>query len=84
MNYKCTGRCALLDTTGGGRVAAKPGGPRLSAYERGYKRCGNCLVFVRWDGRYCPCCGTMLRVRARAAQSRSWKKYYRRKKACAA
>lgn len=27
------------------------------------KRCTVCGLFIDWDGKFCPCCKTMLRIR---------------------
>lgn len=37
-------------------------------YSRGYKRCSVCLIWLRWDGVYCPCCSVRLSYRARRAR----------------
>lgn len=34
-------------------------------YADGQKRCQSCDLFMRWDGRFCPCCGTRLRSKPR-------------------
>jgi hypothetical protein len=31
-------------------------------YATGHKRCQICDLFVQWDGVFCPCCGSRLRV----------------------
>lgn len=33
----------------------------------GSKRCTVCATYVKWDGRFCPCCGRRLRVKTRSA-----------------
>jgi hypothetical protein len=38
---------------------------RGSYYNKGYKRCTICEVFLNWHGSKCPCCGWILRIRAR-------------------
>ena len=37
-------------------------------YLRGQKRCQVCQIFLKWNGKWCPCCGTKLRTK-----SRNWK-----------
>ena len=34
----------------------------VKRYEAGQKRCARCSIFVSWEGVFCPCCGTKLRV----------------------
>jgi hypothetical protein len=34
-------------------------------YANGHKRCQICQLFIQWDGLFCPCCGSRLRVRPR-------------------
>lgn len=36
----------------------------LSVYENA-KRCQSCEQMIMWEGRYCPCCRTKLRRKAR-------------------
>ncbi|HYY50897.1 MAG TPA: hypothetical protein VE643_08490 [Nitrososphaeraceae archaeon] len=31
-------------------------------YFYGHKRCQICNLFVKWDGVFCPCCGSRLRI----------------------
>jgi uncharacterized Zn finger protein (UPF0148 family) len=31
-------------------------------YANGHKRCQTCDLFVEWDGVFCPCCGSRLRI----------------------
>lgn len=37
-------------------------------YANGQKRCNVCEVFLKWDGRCCPCCGMSLRTRPRISK----------------
>ncbi len=30
-------------------------------YGPGIGRCSKCLTYMKWAGRFCPCCGCMLR-----------------------
>ena len=54
---KCKGSCRLE------HAAVMASGRDL--YGAGYKRCSVCGVFVKWDGRACPCCRARLSLRAR-------------------
>ena len=36
-----------------------------SSYVTGNKRCQICDLFIQWDGVFCPCCGSRLRMRPR-------------------
>jgi hypothetical protein len=40
-------------------------------YEAGHKRCSCCEVFIKFDGKQCPCCGTNLRGKPRNSQARN-------------
>jgi hypothetical protein len=31
-------------------------------YATGHKRCQICDLFIQWDGVFCPCCGSRLRI----------------------
>jgi len=37
-------------------------GPRRR-YSAGHKRCAMCEVFIKWEGVWCPCCGSKLRTK---------------------
>ncbi len=39
-------------------------------YVGGQKRCNVCALFVKWDGRHCPCCGMQLRTRPKISRYR--------------
>ncbi len=41
-----------------------------NARENGYKRCSKCLVFMKYKGTYCPCCGVRLKNSPRNNKSR--------------
>jgi len=32
-------------------------------------RCSICVIYVKWDGIYCPCCGYRLRRRPRGSEA---------------
>ena len=50
-----------------------PRNPLVSPYEDGIKRCSLCVIWIRWDGKFCPCCKLPLRNRPRfAAAKRRW------------
>ena len=34
----------------------------LGRYATGNKRCQICEIFIEWDGVFCPCCGSRLRI----------------------
>jgi len=34
------------------------------------KRCTLCMLFVRWEGKRCPCCSTILRIGPRSNKYR--------------
>ena len=34
-------------------------------YSVGHKRCQVCEIFIHWDGFWCPCCNSRLRMRPR-------------------
>ena len=34
-------------------------------YILGQKRCQACSIFMYWDGTFCPCCGSKLRIKPR-------------------
>ena len=39
-----------------------------SRYANGQKRCQLCVLFVHWEGNWCPCCGYRLRNKPRAGK----------------
>jgi len=49
--------------------AKKPFGAN-GRYENGQKRCSICNLFINWDGKYCPCCGYVLRTKPKGTQTR--------------
>jgi len=49
--------------------ALKPKG-RTGRYETGQKRCGNCKIFIIFNGTRCPCCGGKLRGAPKSAKYR--------------
>lgn len=57
----CKGQCIVKYETK--KTVAK-------ARENGYKRCSKCLVFIKYEGIYCPCCGVRLKNSPRNNKSR--------------
>ncbi len=51
-NAKCDKFAAKLPVDGG-------------RYASGQKRCNVCEQYMIWEGKFCPCCGSKLRVSAR-------------------
>lgn len=43
------------------RYTGKRIGP--SWYKSGFKRCGTCAKFIKFEGLNCPCCGSKLSIR---------------------
>jgi hypothetical protein len=39
---------------------------RGSYYAEGNKRCQVCEVFIKWNGKNCPCCKSNLRTKPRS------------------
>lgn len=39
--------------------------PSLGIYKKGHKRCKTCEIFIACEGRFCPCCGILLRTKPR-------------------
>lgn len=37
----------------------------IGRYDSGQKRCHHCEIYIKWDGKYCPCCGLKLRSKPR-------------------
>ena len=62
LRRACKGSCAVL------KGVKSRYGPY--AYTDGRKVCSTCEISIRWDGKYCPCCGAQLRWRSRANVSR--------------
>ena len=50
--YVCKGICVEY------KMSHKPG--KGGVYSHGGKRCRSCDIFIKFDGRYCPCCGSLL------------------------
>jgi hypothetical protein len=42
----------------------------LSRYLDGQKRCQVCQLYIKWDGIWCPCCSTKLRLSPRGRRYR--------------
>ena len=55
MVQQCNGVCEQDKSSQGGRE---------SLYERGYKRCQICAIFLNWLGLRCPCCNQKLRTKS--------------------
>ena len=60
----CDGICSKY-------VVKKPTIKSAGRYESGHKRCSFCEVYLIWNGRNCPCCGTALRTKPRNSRGRS-------------
>ena len=43
---------------------------RTLRYANGQKRCISCEVYLKWDGKYCPCCGMCLRTRPKFSKNK--------------
>lgn len=41
------------------------GSPAQGRYSSGQKRCQNCVIYIKWDGLFCPCCKIRLRTKPR-------------------
>ncbi len=41
-------------------------------YERGYKLCKTCNIHIKYEGRFCPCCGYLLRIKNRHIKQNKW------------
>ena len=41
-------------------------------YDRGYKLCKTCEMHIKYEGRFCPCCGYLLRVKNRHIKQNKW------------
>jgi len=44
-------------------------------YQNGDKFCGYCNIFIKWEGKYCPCYTTQLRTSPRSSRSNMDRKY---------
>ena len=58
----CKGICSKY-------LAKKPENKKAGRYELGHKRCSFCEVYLVWNGRNCPCCGTALRAKPRNSKA---------------
>ncbi len=49
-------------------------------YTKNVKYCSNCAKFIKWEGKFCPCCGYLTRINSKHSSSRKRKnadkKYY--------
>ncbi len=55
----CKGICSKYKAKSSGT------GNKLGKYANGQFRCQQCEIFIKWEGRYCPCCGVRLRTKPR-------------------
>ena len=39
-------------------------------YVDNQKRCQRCEIYIKWDGKYCPCCNYQLRTRPRNSKAK--------------
>ena len=58
----CKGVCTQYKAT-------KPVG-RIGRYATGQRRCQICVIYIKWEGRYCPCCKYRLRTKPRKMKSK--------------
>ncbi len=69
----CTPGASRLEAIGVKIVAVGYKGPS-GVGKKGRKFCGACcVVYVGLDGRYCPCCGQLVRVKSRDSKVRKAK-----------
>lgn len=54
------------------RYRRRPGG---DWYLGDTGRCTSCDIFVRWEGEWCPCCGTKLRKKPRTSGRKRARKH---------
>jgi len=64
MVTSCKGICHKYKVT---KLHSEMGG----RYDNGHKRCNECEIFIKWDGKRCPCCSLLLRLRPRSGITRS-------------
>ena len=50
--------------------ATKPHSEMGGQYKNEQKRCNECDIFIVWNGKRCPCCGMILRLRPRSGKTR--------------
>ena len=43
----------------------------IGRYEDGQKRCSSCAIYINWNGKHCPCCGHILRIKPRNTSGRN-------------
>ena len=69
--FIATGAVAIVFRCRGihGRYQVKLSRLYGSPYDRGFKKCGHCDVFIRYEGVFCPCCGSRLRDRPKGTSS---------------
>lgn len=67
MTLDCRGLCKLSTDNGGYKFPRQGGNSLL--YLKGAKRCQNCEGrYVSWNGIFCPCCGSRLRLKPRKSK----------------
>ncbi len=59
----CKGKCVQYKA----KRSTLPGNLR---YKAGQRRCSVCEIFIKWEGRWCPCCGFTLRTKPRNSRDR--------------
>lgn len=59
----CKGACGKYKIT-------KPPVNSDGRYRMGQKRCTTCELYVKWEGRHCPCCSSQLRYKPRNTKNR--------------
>ena len=63
----CKGRCDKYSVSA----------PFGKKYANGFKRCSVCDIYIKWSGKYCPCCNHQLRTTPSSAKN---KREYRKAK----
>ena len=58
----CKGLCKRFDFTSK-KLKLKPFSLSGGFYNQGFKRCGQCGIYMKLEGGFCPCCGRKLQVR---------------------
>lgn len=56
----CQGLCRTV-------YNGRPLDPRKVKYciSNGYQKCVNCMIWIKTNGKYCPCCKERLRIRSK-------------------
>ena len=69
----CAGVCVKVHGarhTPHGGLPPGGGGTKGGTPYSAWKFCSVCSAWIRWDGRWCPCCSQRLRLRGRSARAR--------------